>query len=377
MRRDDHPGADHHAGDRHGVELGDGGDGRSGHQEEPLEQEPRDLRAPPDRRLDRPEPRVGRRREGRRLRRGQAATREAPRPPRGAGPRRGERSPAPRGVRGAPSVPSPARCSLIPVRPAWPRSPPAPWRGRASAARRASPSAPAGRTARSRLRPRGVSESLRRSSSAGSCATACGSAACVSSRRRRASTRASAAIETSPAIQPKSLRTSCILGSFARRRSRVTRGAGRAGARCYPSRASCHAARRRFPGAAHPGGADSDRRKERGNAVTEYEILLLLDPDLPEEKQGEVVDTGTHADRAGRRHRRAPRRVGPAEARLPDPEEGGGRLPPRQLHVGGRDPRRAVARPQDRRRRPSSPGDTSAGGGSRRASSGGRRHRRR
>jgi len=34
--RDDHPGTDHHADDRHGVELGDGGDGGSGHQEEAL-----------------------------------------------------------------------------------------------------------------------------------------------------------------------------------------------------------------------------------------------------------------------------------------------------------------------------------------------------
>ena len=33
---DDHPGTDHHADDRHGVELGDGGDGGSGHQEEAL-----------------------------------------------------------------------------------------------------------------------------------------------------------------------------------------------------------------------------------------------------------------------------------------------------------------------------------------------------
>src|SRR5262249_47630142 len=42
------------------------------------------------------------------------------------------------------------------------------------------------------------------------------------------------------------------------------------------------------PGGATHGEADSDRRKENGN-VTEYEILLLLDPDLDDDRQGEVV----------------------------------------------------------------------------------------
>jgi len=43
-----------------------------------------------------------------------------------------------------------------------------------------------------------------------------------------------------------------------------------------------------FP-AAPAGGADSDRRKETGNPLTDYEILLLLDPDLTEERQGEIL----------------------------------------------------------------------------------------
>jgi small subunit ribosomal protein S6 len=42
------------------------------------------------------------------------------------------------------------------------------------------------------------------------------------------------------------------------------------------------------PGGAILGEADSDRGKENGN-VTEYEILLLLDPELDDDRQGEVV----------------------------------------------------------------------------------------
>ena len=52
--------------------------------------------------------------------------------------------------------------------------------------------------------------------------------------------------------------------------------------------------------------------------VTEYEILLLLDPDLADEQQAEVVERLRDADREGRRDVRPPRRVGPAQARLPD-----------------------------------------------------------
>jgi small subunit ribosomal protein S6 len=37
------------------------------------------------------------------------------------------------------------------------------------------------------------------------------------------------------------------------------------------------------------GEDDSDRRKERQGTVIDYEILLLLDPELTEEKQAEVI----------------------------------------------------------------------------------------
>jgi small subunit ribosomal protein S6 len=36
-------------------------------------------------------------------------------------------------------------------------------------------------------------------------------------------------------------------------------------------------------------GADSDRRKEKGNPLIDYELLLLLDPELTEERQGEII----------------------------------------------------------------------------------------
>src|ERR671930_196950 len=45
---------------------------------------------------------------------------------------------------------------------------------------------------------------------------------------------------------------------------------------------------RRATRAAHAGRADSDRR-ERIGEVTDYEILLLLDPDLDEDRQNEIV----------------------------------------------------------------------------------------
>ena len=44
-----------------------------------------------------------------------------------------------------------------------------------------------------------------------------------------------------------------------------------------------------LPERAAPGEADSDRGKEESGNVTDYEILLMLDPELPEERQGEIV----------------------------------------------------------------------------------------
>jgi small subunit ribosomal protein S6 len=46
---------------------------------------------------------------------------------------------------------------------------------------------------------------------------------------------------------------------------------------------------RPFPAAPSTGEADSDRRKEKNGDVNEYEILLLLDPDLDDDRQAEIV----------------------------------------------------------------------------------------
>jgi small subunit ribosomal protein S6 len=43
------------------------------------------------------------------------------------------------------------------------------------------------------------------------------------------------------------------------------------------------------PEAAPAGEADSDRGKEEFGDVIDYEILLMLDPELPEERQNEIV----------------------------------------------------------------------------------------
>jgi small subunit ribosomal protein S6 len=56
----------------------------------------------------------------------------------------------------------------------------------------------------------------------------------------------------------------------------------------YHRAASCFALAPSVPGGAFRGEADSDRGKENGD-VTEYEILLLLDPELDDDRQGEVV----------------------------------------------------------------------------------------
>ena len=78
--------------------------------------------------------------------------------------------------------------------------------------------------------------------------------------------------------------------------------------------------------------------------MNEYEILLMLDADLPEERGNEIIarmreqvegDGGT----LGR-----PRAVGAPEARLRDRPQGRGRLPPAALQVRRRRRSREIAR---------------------------------
>jgi small subunit ribosomal protein S6 len=58
--------------------------------------------------------------------------------------------------------------------------------------------------------------------------------------------------------------------------------------RCYTAASSC-LTRTAVPSGGNPGEADSDRRKELFGTVIDYEILLMLDPELPEERQSEIV----------------------------------------------------------------------------------------
>ena len=44
-----------------------------------------------------------------------------------------------------------------------------------------------------------------------------------------------------------------------------------------------------FPSVPAAGEADSDRGKEESGTVTDYEVLLMLDPETPEERQNEIV----------------------------------------------------------------------------------------
>ena len=54
------------------------------------------------------------------------------------------------------------------------------------------------------------------------------------------------------------------------------------------SAATCLARRAPVPGHAHPARPHPDQREARGNVI-DYEILLLLDPELTEERQNEIV----------------------------------------------------------------------------------------
>src|SRR5256885_13268655 len=52
---------------------------------------------------------------------------------------------------------------------------------------------------------------------------------------------------------------------------------------------SCFAIAPSASRAAPAGGAASDRRKGGIGSVTDYEILLMLDPELPDDRQNEIV----------------------------------------------------------------------------------------
>ena len=104
------------------------------------------------------------------------------------------------------------------------------------------------------------------------------------------------------------------------------------------------------PEAAQGGGADSVHEKEN-SGVNEYEIMLLLDPELAEERANEIIQRIRDAVEGAGGHLGRPRAVGPPPAGLRDRPQERGRLPPAALHLPGRDARRDHARPQDHGRR--------------------------
>ena len=125
---------------------------------------------------------------------------------------------------------------------------------------------------------------------------------------------------TSPATQASArfiVRSLASTGGLWRRG-----GSCAAAAACYPSRGFLPRLATPFPGVRLPARPTQTEGRRTGNAVIDYEILLLLDPELAEEKQGEVDRARARAGREGRRHVRPPRRVGQAQARLRDRQEG-------------------------------------------------------
>ena len=73
--------------------------------------------------------------------------------------------------------------------------------------------------------------------------------------------------------------------------------------------------------------------------MNDYEILLMLDAELPDERQNEIVTRAREAiERDGGRCRRA-RALGPAPARVRDRPQARGLLPPADLRRRARDAR--------------------------------------
>ena len=285
------PGADHHAGDHGRVEVGDGRERRDGDEEEDLEQEPRHREAARARRVDGSDPR------------GLSRTTGAPLVPAGRSPFAGRE-----GARLVPQrlhlrlQPADLRCErrtapsssslllrgrrvgdlrrLGRVRHRSPAQPSSEGVIASSAARLArAPRRAAPRATPSVARParpprrRATRRACCRSSSAGSAAGVRGG------RRRR--------------LQPRPGRAACASAERgdAERDERDpdelahggdgTAAVGRAA--CYPSAASCLAARRRSRRRLPVRPTQTEGRRQ--GTVIDYEILLMLDPELAEERQ--------------------------------------------------------------------------------------------
>src|SRR2546423_1866452 len=89
--------------------------------------------------------------------------------------------------------------------------------------------------------------------------------------------------------------------------------------------------------------------------MTDYEILLMLDPELPEERQNEIVSRIREAvERDGRWEGHEP--WGRPRAPSRTPTKAGVPLPPLGLRAGPGDARRDLARAKDPRRLHPPPG---------------------
>ena len=109
-------------------------------------------------------------------------------------------------------------------------------------------------------------------------------------------------------------------------------------------------------GAKGAGPTQSMGSRRGGNSgVNEYEILLMLDPELDEERGNEIIARIRERVEGDGGKLGRPRAVGPSQARLRDRPQARRRLPPAALHGRTGHPRRGLARPQDHRRRHAPP----------------------
>ena len=100
----------------------------------------------------------------------------------------------------------------------------------------------------------------------------------------------------------------------------------------------------------------------------EYELVLMLDPEVPDERRDQIAADARAADRVGGQPQER-QRLGHAQARLRDPPADRGRLPVLPLRDRRLAARRPQPQPEDRRRRaplpdlqgrPPQPGDRAA-----------------
>src|SRR5439155_1652565 len=73
-------------------------------------------------------------------------------------------------------------------------------------------------------------------------------------------------------------------------RHRPARRSGPSQGRCYTGSLPASPSRRPLPERRQPAGPPQTEGREEIGRVTDYEILLMLDPELPEDRQNEIVN---------------------------------------------------------------------------------------